>query len=247
MVVRCVGSEWVHELLGKRVFLEEAASDAVRSEKQPSGALCQSAYRGSLCAAVYSEGWLSGVLCQMYKCQLVRMRWFLWMKRSFFKRGSLCTAVNSEGWLCLVHCTRVELRGGICILCKCKFREYAPPVQLASPQPPPDHPGCLNHSLFLLPLLLTPSPQILVTVGVSEPSVVSLLQQLSSNEGAGTPGVRLFFESPPELQNASSLQGWTPWVSWGRHLAIKMSHFNCANNFLTVEASVTSGANIYIA
>ncbi|KAF5843914.1 hypothetical protein DUNSADRAFT_36 [Dunaliella salina] len=63
-------------------------------------------------------------------------------------------------------------------------------------------------------LLQTPvSPQILVGVGVSEPSVVSLLQQLSSNQGAGAPGVRIFFESPPELQSASSLQGWAPWGS----------------------------------
>jgi len=43
-------------------------------------------------------------------------------------------------------------------------------------------------------------------VGVSEPSIKAV-------QGESLPSVRLFFDSPPELQNLSSLKGWAPWVS----------------------------------
>jgi len=39
-------------------------------------------------------------------------------------------------------------------------------------------------------------------------------QQPGAATGKGLPDVRLFFESPPELQDTSRLQGWAPWVGF---------------------------------
>ena len=59
------------------------------------------------------------------------------------------------------------------------------------------------------------SLQILLGIGVSNPSVVSMLEQQKGKDSGGLlPDVRLFFNSPSQLQDKSTLKGWAPWVSF---------------------------------